>query len=177
MQKAGIIAPVCAAVLGVGVLAAVPALAAETGTAALVGPNGEEMGSVELIQGPEGVLVTVDASGLEPGRHGFHIHQTGKCDGPDFESAGEHFAPQGHGHGFLSKDGFHGGDLPNLYADATGAARADYFAMGVSLADGTPESLFDADGSAFVIHERMDSYGEEAGSGGRVACGVIEPGQ
>lgn len=178
MQNAGIIAPVCAAVLGVvGVLAGAPALAADTASAALVGPNGEEMGSVEFVQGPQGVLVTVDASGLAPGRHGIHVHQTGTCDGPGFESAGEHFAPEGHGHGFLSTQGFHGGDLPNLYADATGAARGDFFAMGFSLADGTPDSLFDADGSAIIIHEHMDSYGEEAGAGGRVACGVVTPGE
>lgn len=170
MQKAFIVASACAVAL-----AGAPALAADTASAQLVGPNGEEMGRVEMIQGPHGVLVTVDATGLAPGRHGFHIHQTGQCQGPSFESAGDHYAPEGHGHGFLSDEGYHAGDLPNLYADANGTARAEYFATGVSLGDGAPNTLFDQDGSAFIIHERLDSYGDQAGAGGRVACGVITP--
>ncbi len=172
MHKAFIIASACAVAL-----AGLPALSADAASADLVGPDGQNMGRIEMIQAPHGVLVTVDASGLEPGRHGFHIHQTGKCDAPSFESAGDHFAPEGHGHGFLSDDGYHAGDLPNLYAADDGTARADAFATAVSLEEGALNSLFDQDGSAFIIHERMDSYGDQAGAGGRVACGVITPGQ
>lgn len=171
MQRAIVIASACAlALLGA------PALAAEAASAQLVGPDGEEVGRVEMIQGPHGVLVTVDASGLAEGGHGFHIHEVGTCE-PDFEAAGDHYAPDDSGHGFLADDGYHAGDLPNLHAGADGLARADYFTDRISLAEGDPNTVFDDDGSAFIIHERMDSYGDEAGAQGRVACGVITPGQ
>ena len=36
--------------------------------------------------------------------------------------------------------------------------------------------VFDADGSAIIVHERPDPYGEgEPDTGDRVACGVIVP--
>jgi Cu-Zn family superoxide dismutase len=171
MQKAFIIASAMTAAL-----AAAPALAQETASADLAGPNGESMGRVEMIQGPHGVLVTVEASGLAEGGHGFHVHQVGTCE-PDFEAAGEHYAPEGKGHGFLAEGGYHAGDLPNLHAGADGMAHADYFTDRISLAEGEPNTVFDEDGSAVMVHERMDSYGDEAGAGGRVACGVIRPGQ
>ena len=157
-------------------LAAAPALAADNAHAVLLGPNGEQMGTVTLIQSrDDGVVIHVEASGLAEGGHGFHVHQTGRCD-PDFKAAGDHFAPAGHGHGFLSKDGWHAGDLPNIFADSSGAATADAFTDRISLRQGAPNSVFDKDGSAFIIHERADSYGDDPGAGGRVACGVIEPG-
>lgn len=172
MKKGFTLGAVSAAVLACG-----QAMAADTASAELAGPNGEQIGTVEMIQGPHGVLITVDASGLAAGGHGFHIHETSECQGPDFKSAGEHYAPDGHGHGFLADDGYHAGDLPNLHAGADGVARADFFTTRVSLAENDPNTVFDQDGSAFVVHERMDSYGDEAGAGGRVACGVIMPGQ
>ncbi len=171
MQNAFIIASACAIAL-----AGAPALSADTASAELAGPDGEQMGQVEMIQGPHGVLITVEASGLAEGGHGFHIHQTGKC-APDFDAAGDHYAPDGNGHGFLADDGYHAGDLPNLHAGADGRAQADYFTDRISLAEDDPNTVFDDDGSAFIIHERMDSYGDQAGAGGRVACGVITPGQ
>ena len=172
MQKAFIIASVSAIALA----GAAPAMSAETAKAQLVGPAGEEMGEVTLIQGPHGVLITLGATGLVPGLHGFHIHEVGQCE-PDFEAAGDHHAPDGHGHGFLSDDGYHAGDLPNLHVDPDGTARADFFTTSVSLEPDGANTLFDDDGSAFIVHERMDSYGDEAGAGGRLACGVITPDQ
>jgi len=157
------------------ILAAMPAigLADETATATLAGPDGAAMGTVTLSAGSGGVLVRADVTGLAPGAHGFHIHETGSC-APDFAAAGGHYNPGGSGHGLLFAGGHHAGDLPNIHADASGAAQADYFTVDVTLADGAANTLFDADGSAIVIHENPDSYGEDAGAGGRVACGVIE---
>lgn len=156
-------------------LVAVPALAADTAHAVLKGPNGEEMGTVTLSQERDaGVVVHLEATGLAAGGHGFHIHQTGKCE-PDFKAAGDHFEPESHTHGFLAKDGSHAGDLPNIFADSSGKATADAFTDRISLRDGA-DSLFDEDGSAFIIHEKPDTYAEDPGAGGRVACGVIEKG-
>lgn len=154
--------------------AALPAIAvaADTATATLAGPDGAAMGTVTLTQGPGGVLVSADVSGLAPGLHGFHIHEKGTCS-PDFGAAGGHYNPAGKGHGVLDAGGHHAGDLPNIHAGPDGSARADYFTADVTLADGAANSVFDADGSAIVIHEKPDSYGADAGAGGRVACGVL----
>ena len=81
--------------------------------------------------------------------------------------------PAGGGHGLLHAGGHHAGDLPNIHAAADGMARADYFTSDVTFAAGAANSLFDADGSSIIIHAKPDTYGENAGAGSRVACGVI----
>ena len=152
-----------------------PATIGARASATLTGPDGAPMGTVMLTQGPHGVLISADVSGLSPGAHGFHIHARGACT-PDFAAAGDHFNPGSDGHGFLHEDGAHAGDLPNIHAGADGAARADYFSDAVTLDEDEDHSLFDDDGSAIIVHAKPDSYGEAAGAGDRVACGVIQPG-
>ena len=149
-----------------------PAGVGATASATLAGPDGAALGTVTLTQTPLGVLIAADANGLSPGGHGFHIHETGTC-APDFAAAGDHFNPTGAGHGLNHPGGHHAGDLPNIYAGADGTARADYFTAAVTLDEGAAHSVFDADGSAIIIHEKPDTYGADAGAGGRVACGVI----
>lgn len=143
-----------------------------TAVARMVGPDGAELGTVTIEQGPQGLIVSAEVRGLSPGGHGFHIHETGSCE-PDFAAAGGHFNPTGASHGARHGHDRHAGDLPNLYAAADGTARADVFTDAATLDAGAPHSLFDADGSAIVIHDLPDTYGEEAGAGGRAACGVI----
>ena len=145
--------------------------AVETATASMSGADGSDMGTVTFIQGPRGVLVSADVSGLSEGWHGFHVHSVGGCE-PDFSAAGGHFAPNAKGHGFTREDGGHPGDMPNIYAGANGVARADYFHHSISLTTGDGY-LFDSDGSAIIIHAKPDSYGEDPAAGDRVACGVI----
>ena len=145
-----------------------------TATAAMMGKEGQALGTVTLTQGPQGVLVSADLSGLPPGGHGFHIHAVGSCT-PDFSAAGSHFGPGEESHGFLHSTDMHAGDLPNVYAHADGTARVDVFTADVTLASDDVRSLFDSDGSAIIIHEKPDAYGEDVGSAGsRIACGVIE---
>ena len=122
-------------------------------TAAMSGPDGSPMGTVTLEQGPHGVLVSADISGLSPGGHGFHIHTVGTCT-PDFSAAGGHFAPGERGHGFMYADGLHAGDLPNIYAAGDGTARADYFTDLITVAADAETSVFDADGSTFIVHAK-----------------------
>lgn len=166
-----------AAALAAG-LAAAPALAQDmTAKAQLKGPDGAEMGTVTLTQtANDGVLIQLEATGLAAGEHAFHIHQTGQCE-PDFTAAGDHYAPDGNEHGYLNEAGHHAGDLPNVVADSDGKASADVFTTRVSLQQDAPNTVFDEDGSAFIIHENPDSYQADAGAGGRVACGVIEQAQ
>lgn len=152
---------------------AAPALAADA-VARLSGPDGAEMGTVTLTQTPQGVLISAEITGLAPGGHGFHIHEAGSC-APDFGAAGGHFNPGGKGHGY-TEGGAHAGDMPNIFAGDDGKARADVLNAAVSLDQGAAGALFDGDGSAIIVHESPDSYGEDAMAGGRVACGVIESG-
>jgi len=148
------------------------AIAAEIATATLAGPDGAPMGTVTLTQGPKGVLVSADLQGLTPGGHGFHIHEAGTC-APDFKAAGGHFNPGGSGHGVLDSGGSHAGDTPNIFAAADGTARADFITSEVTFAEGEPNSLFGPSGTSIIVHEKPDTYGADAGAGGRVACGVI----
>ncbi len=153
-------------------IAAAPAFAAE-GIAKLTGPGGAELGTARLTTTPHGVLITVDVAGLTPGAHGFHIHENGTC-APDFDAAGDHYNPGGKDHGIMVESGRHAGDLPNIYASPVGAARADILTDTVSLDASAENTVFDDNGSALIIHENPDSYGEDAKAGGRMICGVIE---
>ena len=153
-------------------------------TAVLVAPSGGSIGTAKFTQAASGVLVAVEAQGLEPGGHSVIIHEVGACV-PDFSAAGDHFNPTDSEHGFVhpnwnrgdSNAGGHGGDLPNIYAASDGSARADYFTDGITLQADMNHSVFDSDGSAIIIHEKPDLYGDvESDTGERVACGVIQPG-
>ncbi len=154
-----------------------------TAVAALESPSGEAVGSVRFTQAATGVLVMAEVRGLTPGGHALYVHEVGACT-PDFDAAGDHFNPEDAEHGFIhsawkrgDSSGGHGGDLPNIYAHADGSARADFFTVGFTLNDGPVHSVFDADGSAIIVHEKPDPYGEEeADTGARVACGVIRRG-
>ena len=51
----------------------------------------------------------------------------------------------------------------------------DFFTVGITLDTDLRHSVFDTDGSAIIVHEKPDSYGEqETDTGDRIACGVIE---
>ena len=156
---------------------AVPETAREVGavaSASIMDADGNALGTVTLVQGPQGVLIRAELEGVPPGGHGFHIHAVGACS-PDFSAAGGHFDPEGESHGYLHATGKHAGDLPNIFANADGSARADIFTDEVTLASGEDNTLFDADGSAMIVHEQPDAYGEDAGTAGaRIACVVIE---
>jgi Cu-Zn family superoxide dismutase len=67
--------------------------------------------------------------------------------------------------------------LPNLVADASGKATLKAVTTRVTLSDG-PLSVFDADGTAIIIHVSPDQgiTGEAksgVAGGARAACGVI----
>lgn len=146
-----------------------------TAKATFVDIKGENVGTARLTQTPKGVLIDLDVKGLTPGEHGFHIHETGKCEtAAKFTTAGGHYSG-GHDHGFHSAKGPHAGDLPNLIAPESGIVKQQIFTSGVTLSAGAT-SLFDDNGSALVIHAKADDYrSQPAGdSGDRVACAVIE---
>ena len=140
--------------------------------ARMAGPDGSDMGVVQIWETPNGLLLHAELIGLEEGVHGFHVHETGTCEG-DFSSAGDHYDTAGNAHGMMNPDGPHAGDNPNVFADSGGFVSADVFNDRLSLMDGDAP-VMDDDGSAIIIHAMGDSYQAEAGAGGRAACGVIE---
>ena len=151
-----------------------------TAKATMASPSGEVVGTVRFRQGPTGVLIMAELQDLPPGGHAFIIHQSGACT-PDFDAAGDHFDPTEAENGLIhpswKRSGqiqVHGGDLPNIYAASDGSARADFFSPGITLDPDLSHSIFDADGSAIIVHEFPDTYsGEESNTGRRLACGVI----
>jgi superoxide dismutase, Cu-Zn family len=140
--------------------------------------TGERLATVALTQQAGGVSVHVRGSDLPPGERGIHFHETGVCEGPAFQSAGSHFAPQGRQHGLDNRQGPHAGDLPNLPVREDGTVDTTFVTTLVSLDPGQPGSLLDGPGRALVIHaDRDDQRTDPSGnSGDRIACGVVSRG-
>ena len=120
--------------------------------------------------------MTVNASGLTEGNHGMHIHSAAVCDASiAFGSAGGHYNPFEKKHGLESAEGAHAGDMPNLPVGANGTGSLSYVNPRIRLTSGA-NSLFDADGSAIMIHAAADDQvtDPQGNSAARIACGVIE---
>lgn len=160
-----------------------------TASATFLGPDGAEAGTVELSFDGDRTTIEVEAAGLTPGPHGFHIHSIGSCepDSPDpaapattgdFLSAGGHLAKEGQVHSG------HDGDLPSLIVAADGTA-----SLTVTTDTLSEEDVLDADGSAAMIHAGADNFrniperyapggpdemtSKTGDSGGRVACAEV----
>src|SRR4030095_13796949 len=151
-----------------------------TAHAELRNAGGQVVGTATLTQVGNAVRVVLEAQGLPPGVKGVHIHAVGKCDPPAFTTAGSHFNPQGRQHGALNPQGPHAGDLPNITIAPDGKGRLESQTQRgeratplVTLLTG-PTSVFDADGSAIVVHAAPDDFRTDptGNSGARIACGV-----
>jgi Cu-Zn family superoxide dismutase len=165
------------ALLGVGVMQ-VSAQANVVAVARLHDSGGNQIGQVRLILKRTMTEVRVDVSNLPPGFHGFHVHAVGNCVAPDFTSAGGHYNVDGHNHPH------HAADMPVLLVNGDGTAVAQFKTDRFTVAE-----LFDADGSAIIVHASPDNYANiptryapapdqttlnTGDAGGRLACGVIE---
>ncbi|MFD2045175.1 superoxide dismutase family protein [Ornithinibacillus salinisoli] len=140
--------------------------------------DGDMVGTAELTEQPDGVEVKLTLEGLTPGFHGAHIHEFPICEGPDFQSAGNHLDPEGNEHGLMHPDGAHLGDLPNVEADDGGLVDAELMLAGATLTDGK-NSILTGEGTSLVITEGQDDgVSQPAGdSGARVLCGEIKSGK
>tara|TARA_A100001011_G_scaffold314575_1_gene332749 strand:+ start:2098 stop:2652 length:555 start_codon:yes stop_codon:yes gene_type:complete len=131
-------------------------------------------GTVLFMQAPgTPTLIKGTISGLEPGLHGFHIHEFGDMsDG--CKSMGGHYDPDNVDHGDLTQG--HVGDLENVLADDKGVAEFSIVAQRVDLIG--ERSVI---GRGIVIHEDEDDLGKggdaeslkTGNAGERLACGVI----
>ncbi len=151
--------------------------------AALKSSDGRGVAKVRLRERRNGkVFVMVRARGLQPGFHGFHVHEKGLCEPPAFTSAGGHHKRDGQAHGA------HAGDMPPLLAAGDGKARAMFVTDSFRISE-----LVAGDGSAIMIHAGRDNLAnipsrytsgttpgpdeetlKTGDSGSRFACGVVE---
>lgn len=145
-------------------------------TATLAHADGTPAGMARIVMSGGHAMIAIELTGIPAGEHGLHLHMTGQCQGPAFTSAGGHLNPTARAHGMDNPAGSHLGDLPNVTADATGKVSA------VIHYGGDPQALaaalFDADGSALVLHAAADDYKTDpsGNSGARIACGVLTRG-
>jgi superoxide dismutase, Cu-Zn family len=148
--------------------------AAEAAKAMLKDANGQNAGSVSFTQTPAGVLLRLSLKDVPRGEHAFHIHAAGKCEPPNFASAGGHFNPAGAHHGMMSGPG-HAGDMPNLHVPDSGALDLEMLNVAITLDKDKPNSVFQPGGTAAIIHAGKDDYtNDPAGNAGdRIICGVI----
>jgi superoxide dismutase, Cu-Zn family len=146
---------------------------------ALINASGQPIGSIRAWQTAGGVTFRIDASGLPHGIHGLHVHSVGRCDPPDFASAGPHWNPAARKHGMNNPAGPHAGDLPNVEVAANGVLGATVTLPGATLVGGVGAggALIDADGAALVLHAQADDYVTDpsGNSGARIACAVLRP--
>jgi Cu-Zn family superoxide dismutase len=160
------------------VLLAAPARAedasnAQRASAVLKDASGKEVGRAVFTATPSGALLDLKLDGVQPGVHALHIHAVGKCEGPDFKSAGPDFNPDQTKHGIMSPEGPHAGDLPNIHVPPDGKLEVEFLNPVVTISQ--EAALLDTDGTSVVIHAYADDYktDPDGNSGPGIACGVI----
>jgi len=138
--------------------------------------NFQGMGELNLFKVPGGVQIIGELSNLDPGLHGFHVHQYGDIYTNGCLSTGGHFNPENVNHGAPTDLVRHVGDLGNILADSAGNAHFEMFDPLIAL-DGQYSIL----GRAFVIHSGEDDLGrggdegslKTGNAGSRIACGIV----
>jgi superoxide dismutase, Cu-Zn family len=163
LSAVALLGPACAAAEDAG-----------TAKAALTDGKGQDVGVASFTQTPGGVLIRLSVRGMPVGEHAFHIHAVGKCEPPDFASAGGHFNPASAHHGIMSGPG-HAGDMPNLHIPSDGSLEVEILNTAVTLDKDKPNSVFHPGSTAIVIHAGKDDYTTDpsGNAGARIACGVI----
>lgn len=141
--------------------------------------------TLKEFESPEGikkVYVQMEVIGLKDGKHAVHIHETANCQ-PCGAAKGHH-DPGPFGKSTPDAPDFnhpyHMGDLVNITV-VNGVGKLHAVTTRVALSDGRL-SVFDEDGSSFIIHTNEDLYCDQdselnpgCAGGARDACGIIEP--
>jgi superoxide dismutase, Cu-Zn family len=145
-----------------------------TAIAVLEARSGSDVsGTITFTEVAEGVRVTGEIRGLEPGPRGFHVHEHGDCSAEDAMSAGGHFNPTDAPHGAPHGDQHHVGDMGNVVADDEGVARIDEVFQFLTLEEGQPNTIV---GRSVIVHADEDDLESQptGDAGARLGCGVIE---
>lgn len=147
---------------------------AKLASVALTHANGVPAGTAVLTAAGDKVTLSMVVTGLPEGQHGTHLHMVGKCEAPGFTSAGGHLNPASRQHGSHNPAGSHLGDLPNVVIDSSGKGTL-VVELGATRSE-AEAALFDADGTALMIHAASDDYTTDptGNSGARVVCGVLK---
>lgn len=158
----------------------------DTDAAALVrptsAPGSRAEGTVRFMSMGNDLMVTVSLRGLQPGTHGFHIHQNPSCAPADSDgdgqpdpagAAGGHWDPlstSDHGGPSDGRQNKHLGDLGNITAGSDGTVQTT-----MTIANFNP-SEYPVAGQSIVVHSGRDDLESDpsGNSGTRVGCGVIE---
>lgn len=127
-------------------------------------------GTVMFAQEQDGVRITANLTNLNPGKHGFHIHEFGVCACDDAVCAGDHYNPTNQPHAGPQDKHRHVGDLGNISADAQGNATYEYVDTHIAL--NGPQSII---GRTLIIHAQEDDFKTQpsGNAGARIGCGVI----
>jgi Cu-Zn family superoxide dismutase len=142
-----------------------------TATAAVRLANGTSAGTATAREVNGALQISLNLEGLPVGTRGVHVHMTGRCDAPEFTTAGAHWNPASMQHGLENPQGQHAGDMPNLEVGPDGRGSLEYTLKGATM-----NGLLDTDGSALVVHagpddQKTDPSGD---SGSRIACGIFQ---
>jgi superoxide dismutase, Cu-Zn family len=142
-------------------------------TAMVQNASGAEVGMLTLTDAARGISVSGRLTSLPPGEHAIHLHQTGKCDPPKFEAAGDHWNPTNAAHGTKAAKGPHLGDLPNITVGKDSSVNVQATSPGGTLRG--QNALLDQDGASIVIHSGRDDYRSQpsGNSGDKIACGAV----
>ncbi|MDD5016760.1 MAG: superoxide dismutase family protein [Eubacteriales bacterium] len=122
-------------------------------------------GNIWFVDTQKGVRVDAKIYGLPPngmGFYGFHVHEAGSCEMPDFMSAKGHFNPDD------TRHPLHAGDFPMLLATASMDATLSFVTTRFTVRDVIARSV--------IVHEGRDDYTSQPSgdSGRRIGCGIIQ---
>src|SRR6266699_1961202 len=155
-SRAWFIGLVLASFAGFIALAQIPAAksaASSKGISVLHPTAGNKVsGTVTFTPVTDGVQVHAEIAGLTPGKHGFHVHEFGDCSAADASSAGAHFNPTNQPHAAPDATARHVGDMGNIEADTSGAAKLDYLDHNMSLSNDDRSII----GRSVVVHAKAD---------------------
>lgn len=139
--------------------------------------DSKSVGHIAVSETPYGVVFTPALRDLPPGLHGFHLHENASCDAKEKDgkpvpalAAGGHYDPAATGRHDTPWGNGHLGDLPPLFADATGRAANPVLAPRLKMAN--------LQGRSLMVHAGADNHADHpmplGGGGGRIACGVVQ---
>jgi Cu-Zn family superoxide dismutase len=133
-------------------------------------------GTVTFEQTENGVSMVAEMTGLTPGSHAIHIHESADCSSPDGKSTGGHWNPTAQPHGKWGEEsGYHKGDIGNFEVGEDGMGSISLTTDQWCIGCGDPAK--DILGKAIIVHQGADDFTSQpsGAAGARISCaGIIE---